>query len=146
MQARAESRHIEMDSIEKGIVNLICQHGIRKLVMGAAVDKHYSKKMMDLKSKKAIYVRLHVPVSCRIQFICKGRLIHTSVGSGTDVSSLDGIDEILTPRKSVGEGSSDEWSDGTDNGLELSTLPQYKESLPCLSPPSVLDGSIDENL
>ncbi|KAM3746571.1 hypothetical protein ACB098_06G211800 [Castanea mollissima] len=136
--ARAESRHIEMDSIEKGIVNLICQHGIRKLVMGAAVDKHYSKKMMDLKSKKAIYVRLHVPVSCRIQFICKGRLIHTSVGSGTDVSSLDGIDEILTPRKSVGEGSSDEWSDGTDNGLELSTLPQYKESLPCLSPPSVL--------
>ncbi|KAM4094713.1 hypothetical protein ACB094_06G214800 [Castanea mollissima] len=70
--ARAESRHIEMDSIEKGIVNLICQHGIRKLVMGAAVDKHYSK------------------------------------------------------------------SDGTDNGLELSTLPQYKESLPCLSPPSVL--------
>ncbi|KAK7824290.1 u-box domain-containing protein 33 [Quercus suber] len=59
--ARAESRHIEMDSIEKGIVNLICQLGMRKLVMGAAADKHYSKKMMDLKSKKAIYVRLHAP-------------------------------------------------------------------------------------
>jgi len=43
MQARAESQHIEMDSIEKGIVNLICQLGIRKLVMGAAADKHYSK-------------------------------------------------------------------------------------------------------
>ena len=43
LQARAESRHIEMDSIEKGIVNLICQLGIRKLVMGAAADMHYSK-------------------------------------------------------------------------------------------------------
>ncbi|KAL4621989.1 hypothetical protein ACB092_06G264900 [Castanea dentata] len=170
--ARAESRHIEMDSIEKGIVNLICQHGIRKLVMGAAADKHYSKKMMDLKSKKANYVRLHAPVSCHTQFICKGRLIHTSVGSGTDVSSLDGIDDFSTPRRSVAGGSSDEWyppaldnstsssrrsvdiarissvrSDGTENGLELSTLPQYKDSLPCLSPPSVLqDGSIDETL
>ncbi|XP_050249613.1 U-box domain-containing protein 33-like isoform X2 [Quercus robur] len=149
--AQAESRDIEMDSIEKGIVNLICQLGIRKLVMGAAADKHYSKKMMDLKSKKAIYVRLHAPVSCHIQFICKGRLIHTSVGSGTDVSSLDGTDDFWTPRGSVAEGSSDEWyppaldnstcssrrpvdiarissvrSDGTDNGLE--------------------DGSIDETL
>ncbi|XP_030929474.1 U-box domain-containing protein 33-like isoform X2 [Quercus lobata] len=178
--ARAESQHIEMDSIEKGIVNLICQLGIRKLVMGAAADKHYSKKMMDLKSKKAIYVCLHAPVSCHIQFICKGRLIHTSelvasidcsVGSGTDVSSLDGTDDFWTPRGSVAEGSSDEWyppaldnstcssrrpvdivrissvrSDGTDNGLELNTLPQYKDSLPCLSPPSVVDGSIDETL
>ncbi|KAF7137996.1 hypothetical protein RHSIM_Rhsim07G0014500 [Rhododendron simsii] len=35
--------HIEMNSIEKGIVKLINQHGIRKLVMGAAADKHYSK-------------------------------------------------------------------------------------------------------
>lgn len=33
--------------------------------------------MMDLKSKKAIYVREHAPVFCRIQFICKGHLIHT---------------------------------------------------------------------
>lgn len=32
-----------MDSIEKGIVELIRQHGIRELVMGAAADKHYSR-------------------------------------------------------------------------------------------------------
>jgi hypothetical protein len=31
-----------MDSIEKGIVELISQ-GIRKFVMGAAADKHFSK-------------------------------------------------------------------------------------------------------
>uniref|UniRef100_A0A2N9FI31 RING-type E3 ubiquitin transferase n=1 Tax=Fagus sylvatica TaxID=28930 RepID=A0A2N9FI31_FAGSY len=201
-----------MDSIEKGIVELISQ-GIRKLVMGAAADKHFSKRMMDLKSKKAIYVCLQAPVSCQIQFICKGLLIHTreagildgagvevrpsqnyktgpsnsvrsqsvgqhigvgttssgqvsfcgeriaSVGSGTDVSSLDDIEELSTPRRSVAEGSSDEWiessiryppgldystssssravdiarissvrSEGSENGLGLSTLPQSKEN------------------
>lgn len=33
---------MEMDSIEKGIVETIYQHRIRKFVMGAAADKHYS--------------------------------------------------------------------------------------------------------
>ena len=33
---------MEMDSIEKGIVEVIYQHRIRKFVMGAAADKHYS--------------------------------------------------------------------------------------------------------
>ncbi|KAF7138987.1 hypothetical protein RHSIM_Rhsim07G0014700 [Rhododendron simsii] len=36
--------HIEMNYIGKGIVELINQHGIRKLVMGAAADKQYSKE------------------------------------------------------------------------------------------------------
>lgn len=34
---------IEMESIENGIVELILELGIRKLVMGAAADKHHSK-------------------------------------------------------------------------------------------------------
>uniref|UniRef100_A0A2N9F7D2 RING-type E3 ubiquitin transferase n=1 Tax=Fagus sylvatica TaxID=28930 RepID=A0A2N9F7D2_FAGSY len=205
-----------MDSIEKGIVELIAQLGIRNLVMGGAADKHYSRRMMNLKSKKAIYVRLQALVSCHVQFTCKGCLIHTregildgaglevrpsqnsktgpsnhvrsqSVGqhigvattSSGQVSSLDGTDEFSTPRRSVAEGSSDEWvessrryppgldnstssssravdiarissvrSEGSENGLDLSTLPQSKESLHCISPPSalVLDGSIDDTL
>lgn len=34
---------IEMDDIAKGLVELIEQHRITKLIMGAAADKHYSK-------------------------------------------------------------------------------------------------------
>jgi len=34
---------IEMESIENGIVQLISELGIRKLVMGAAADRHYSR-------------------------------------------------------------------------------------------------------
>jgi len=34
---------IEMDNVEEGIVNMIVQHGIKWLVMGAAADKRYTK-------------------------------------------------------------------------------------------------------
>ncbi|KAK4578224.1 hypothetical protein RGQ29_028383 [Quercus rubra] len=227
MGVHAESRHIEMESIEEGIVELVCQLGIRKLVMGTAA---YSKRTMDIKSKKARYVRLQASKSCRIQFICKGRLVHTregildgadvevrpnqncktepsnygrsqsagqnigaaptslaqvsfcsernasidySVGSGTDISSLDVTEEFSTPRSRLTEGSSDEWFESSgryppsldyskcsssrsvdiarissvrSEGSELSTFPQSIESPYCLSPPSLLDGSVDETL
>ncbi|KAG5092629.1 hypothetical protein JHK82_051407 [Glycine max] len=92
MGVRAEKLHIEMDSIEKGILELISQHGIQKLVMGAASDKYYNRRMMDLKSKKAISVCKQAPASCHIQFVCKGRLIHTR-----DRSSNEGNADVTSP-------------------------------------------------
>ncbi|CAL0304690.1 unnamed protein product [Lupinus luteus] len=77
MGVRAEKLHIEMDSIEKGILELISQYNIQMLVMGAASDKNYSRRMMDLRSKKAIYVCEQAPASCHLWFICKGHLIQT---------------------------------------------------------------------
>ncbi|KAK7340261.1 hypothetical protein VNO77_20960 [Canavalia gladiata] len=77
MGVQAEKLHIEMDNIEKGILELVSQRGIQKLVMGAASNKNYHKKMMELKSRKAIYVSKEAPAYCRIQFICKGHLIYT---------------------------------------------------------------------
>ncbi|KAG8391839.1 hypothetical protein BUALT_Bualt01G0228700 [Buddleja alternifolia] len=82
---RAEKISIEMDSIEKGIVQLISENGIKWLVMGAAANKSYSRKMKESKSKKAIHVRLEAPSFCHIWFICKGNLIHTRE------SKLDGV-------------------------------------------------------
>ncbi|KAF3975178.1 hypothetical protein CMV_001547 [Castanea mollissima] len=67
---------IEMGDIGKGIVELISHDGIKDLVMGGALDKHY-KEGMGLKSKKAKYVYKQAPLSCRIQFICSGCLINT---------------------------------------------------------------------
>ncbi|XWS35792.1 hypothetical protein CRYUN_Cryun20dG0026300 [Craigia yunnanensis] len=80
---QAEKLYIEMDSIEKGILEMISENGIQMLVMGGAADKHFSKykphkKVADLKSKKAIFVREHAPASCHtIWFLCKGLLIFT---------------------------------------------------------------------
>ncbi|MBA0835363.1 hypothetical protein Goarm_007644, partial [Gossypium armourianum] len=75
---QADALWIEMDSVEKGILEIIARHNIRWLVMGAAADKYYSKKLVELKSKKATFVCQNAPVSCHIWFACKGRLIYTS--------------------------------------------------------------------
>ncbi|KAJ8748935.1 hypothetical protein K2173_013371 [Erythroxylum novogranatense] len=76
MGVPSEKLSIEMGSIEKGILELVSQHGIKKLVMGAAADKRYSRKMMSIKSKKAMHVRLQAPAFCHITFVCKGFLVH----------------------------------------------------------------------
>ncbi|KAM2280342.1 hypothetical protein ACFX1S_041075 [Malus domestica] len=238
MGIRAEKIHTEMDCIEKGIVKLISQLGIRKLVMGAAADKHHSRKMMDLRSKKAIYVCQQAPVSCHIQFICKGHLIHTREGnsdgldtevpllrpspntdieqsphhfrsqsvtikrnnrpkltnpaqdlfrrvrsinlgngsSTTDVTYTDGTDGFSTPRSSYEPGASPvEWdqvssrsvsgystgssaglgdlaliqyekAEGSENGSSDSRSLSHFKDLNHSSPPSVLDGNVDDTL
>ncbi|XP_010426410.1 PREDICTED: U-box domain-containing protein 32-like [Camelina sativa] len=64
-------------NIEEGIVDLIARHKIKWLVMGAASDKHYSWKMTDLKSKKAMFVCKKAHDACHIWFLCKGYLIFT---------------------------------------------------------------------
>ncbi|KAK3037183.1 hypothetical protein RJ639_030076 [Escallonia herrerae] len=92
---------IEMDNIEKGIVEVVAQHGIRCLVMGAAADKHYSeyaasisiiaftKKLSELTSSKAKFVCQQAPVSCDIWFACNGRLIcRRSASISSHVASI----------------------------------------------------------
>ncbi|KAH7863476.1 hypothetical protein Vadar_017977 [Vaccinium darrowii] len=103
----AEVVHIEMNSIEKGIVELIKQHGIRKLVMGAAADKHYSERMLKPKSRKAIYVSLQAPMSCHIWFICKGNLVHTREGRSEGVSMEVAFPTLQAgPNAETGQSSS----------------------------------------
>ncbi|XP_047321779.1 U-box domain-containing protein 32 isoform X2 [Impatiens glandulifera] len=77
---QASSIWIQMDAVEKGIVESIAQHDIRWLVMGAAADNYYSKTMSEIKSKKANFVRHQAPLSCHIWFICNQNLIYTRAG------------------------------------------------------------------
>ncbi|WOL10105.1 U-box domain-containing protein 33-like isoform X1 [Canna indica] len=88
LKVSTEKLVIESDVVAKGLVKLIQEFGIPKLVMGAASDKHYSKKMKDLKSKTAIHVKQHADPSCIIWFVCKGKLIYTREAS-LHVSQID---------------------------------------------------------
>lgn len=94
-----------MRDIGKGIVDLIEQHAVTKLIMGAAADIHYSeyklnanlffifyfyvlyksdcfistgifRGLTELKSTKATFVNLHAHPSCQIWFTCRGILIY----------------------------------------------------------------------
>ncbi|CDY37074.1 BnaA04g26520D [Brassica napus] len=93
---RAEKMFIETESIENGIVQLISELGIKKLVMGAAADRHHSKKMTELKSRKAIFVRREAPAPCQIWFTCKGYLIHTREAADDGASEY-----VASPRPSI---------------------------------------------
>ncbi|MCL7039152.1 hypothetical protein MKW94_002154, partial [Papaver nudicaule] len=106
---KVEKLEIEMDNIEKGIVDLITRHDIKWLVMGAAADKHYWKKMAILRSKKAIFVCKHAQVSCHIWFVCKGCLILTREVS-TGESELQATPPEVVPSETAGAAEPD---DGT---------------------------------
>nr|XP_023886848.1 U-box domain-containing protein 32 isoform X7 [Quercus suber] len=84
----ADKVWIETDNIEQGIVDIVARHDIRWLVMGAAAEKYYSKKLVELKSKKAIFVCHEALTSCNVWFVCKGCLIYTR-GGRKDKSDLE---------------------------------------------------------
>ncbi|KAL3737636.1 hypothetical protein ACJRO7_019209 [Eucalyptus globulus] len=91
MGVPAEKKYIESDSVQKGIVELIRLHGIRKLVMGAAADRRYFRKMTEIKSRKAIFVRDKAHISCQIRFILNRHLIHTR-----EARTAEAIGEVPT--------------------------------------------------
>ncbi|CAN6461652.1 unnamed protein product [Victoria cruziana] len=76
-KVEAEHLIIESEDVGKGVVELVAQHEIGELVIGAAADKNFSKNMKSPTSKKAIYVNQHALPSCRIRFVCKGTHIGT---------------------------------------------------------------------
>ncbi|KAI0528685.1 hypothetical protein KFK09_001227 [Dendrobium nobile] len=84
LKIKAEKIVIEADAVAKGLIEFIAQQGITKFVMGAAADKHYSKKMKAPRSKTATTVRQQADTSCCIWFVCKGNFICTRK---TDISS-----------------------------------------------------------
>lgn len=42
-QVKCEKLVIENDDVAKGITEIVSLHGVRKLIIGAAADKHYSR-------------------------------------------------------------------------------------------------------
>ncbi|KAG6469833.1 hypothetical protein ZIOFF_070766 [Zingiber officinale] len=86
-EVQVEKLVIEADDIGQGLLQLISQHRITNLVMGAAGDKHYTNNMKEPKSRKALMLQQEAASLCKIWFICKGNLICTReaelYGSGT---------------------------------------------------------------
>ncbi|CAN8270036.1 unnamed protein product [Cochlearia groenlandica] len=102
------------NNVGEGIVELIYENNIKKLIMGAAADSHYSEGMVDITSRKAKYVSRHAPQCCKIWLVCNGNLIQTRKGrfdlegsssshssSSESLTSLQGIDSSLTPYEEV---------------------------------------------
>lgn len=82
---------LEINNVEKGIIQIIEEHKIQWLVMGAAADTHYSKQLSELKSSKAKFVCQHAPMHCQIWFTCNGYLIHTRSMNNSLLSSMESL-------------------------------------------------------
>ncbi|XP_062233883.1 U-box domain-containing protein 33-like [Phragmites australis] len=70
-----------VDDVAQGILRLVAQHGITRLVIGAAADKRYTKKMTAPSSKTALSVQQQAHPLCNIWFLCKGNLICTRLAA-----------------------------------------------------------------
>ncbi|KAL2550487.1 U-box domain-containing protein 33 [Forsythia ovata] len=76
MGVQADNVFIEMSNIGKGILQLIAQHGIKRLIMGALAETKNCSKLSEIKSNKAILVCKQAPVTCNIWFICNECLVY----------------------------------------------------------------------
>ncbi|KAL6603387.1 hypothetical protein ACP70R_043748 [Stipagrostis hirtigluma subsp. patula] len=63
--------------VAQGILRLVAEHGITRLVVGAAANKRYHKKMNAPTSKTALSVQQQAHPMCNLWFLCKGNLICT---------------------------------------------------------------------
>ncbi|KAM0877719.1 hypothetical protein ACQ4PT_035309 [Festuca glaucescens] len=77
IKVKCEKLVIENEDVASGLVELIRLHGTTKLVIAAAADKHYSKKLNRPVSKIATEMMQRADPSCKIWFVCKEKLICT---------------------------------------------------------------------
>ncbi|XP_027345004.1 U-box domain-containing protein 33-like isoform X3 [Abrus precatorius] len=79
-KVKASSVMGEADQVQKGIVDLMIRHDIRKLVIGGIPENCMKVKR---KSSKANYVAKNAPPFCEIWFVYKGKHIWTREASET---------------------------------------------------------------
>lgn len=117
MQVDARKLIVSGDDLPGGLVRLVADHGVAELVMGAAADRAYSRKMRAPKSKKAAAVKLMANPSCRIWFVCKGKLICTREASDEGLMSRGEPSTASTsPRPTASDDGSTSKSSSSRHG------------------------------
>ncbi|KAL6642737.1 hypothetical protein ACP70R_020918 [Stipagrostis hirtigluma subsp. patula] len=77
MKVKCEKLVFEDEDVVAGLVELIVVYGVTKLVISAAADRQYSRKMDKPMSRTATEIMQRADPSCKIWFVCKGQLICT---------------------------------------------------------------------
>ncbi|KAL0653132.1 hypothetical protein Bca4012_095823 [Brassica carinata] len=127
----AEKLCVEMDSIEKGIVKMIHENKVRKLIMGATADKHYSTKgrMDEVRALSALLSDFQRLVSSRSS--SNSDMLSGSSKAKSEVEEEEGTSRTSSSR-SVGtlsySGGSEASPSVTEDKSNHSSPPP---SLPC---------------
>ncbi|CAL4923704.1 unnamed protein product [Urochloa decumbens] len=92
MKVKCEKLIFEKEDVVAGLVELIGLHRVTRLVISAAADRQYSRKMEKPKSRTATEIMQRADSSCKIWFICKGQLICTR---GKEVDTAPSVTPLL---------------------------------------------------
>ncbi|CAO2040145.1 unnamed protein product [Urochloa humidicola] len=95
---------VATDDTARGLVQLVDDHEVTELVMGAASDRAYTRKMRAPRSKKALTVQRKANPSCKIWFVCKGNLICTREAS-EGAHRVESSTASTSPRSSTSDCS-----------------------------------------
>ncbi|KAF8697858.1 hypothetical protein HU200_035350 [Digitaria exilis] len=76
-KVHCEKLVVEKEDVVTGLVELIVLHRVTKLVISAAADRQYSRKMDKPKCRTAAEIMQRADPSCNIWFVCRGQLICT---------------------------------------------------------------------
>ncbi|PNT67845.1 hypothetical protein BRADI_3g32787v3 [Brachypodium distachyon] len=75
VKVKCEKLVVENEDVVSGVVELIASRGVTKLVISAAADRQYSRKLDRPVSKTAAAIMQTADPSCKIWFVCKEQLI-----------------------------------------------------------------------
>ncbi|CAH9072560.1 unnamed protein product [Cuscuta epithymum] len=93
LKVKASIITLEADQIKKGLVDMVNEHKIRKLVIGAIPDCRKEKRS----SRKASYVEQNAPSFCEIIFVNKGKLVFTRQATGFNSNSVVAQSPVCLP-------------------------------------------------
>ncbi|KAL3743538.1 hypothetical protein ACJRO7_018765 [Eucalyptus globulus] len=116
--------YAEMEDVGQGIVELVEQHCIRTLVMGAAANSHYIEGMAQLKSTKAMFVNQHAHPSCEIWFICRGNPVYLRESrSSTSYPYIATSSQPMSSHVQSGQSTAGSDNSGSDSSEVADNLP-----------------------
>lgn len=121
----------ESDQVRKRIVDLVNEHGIKKLVMGAVPENWIKVKKS---SSKASYTAKNAPSFCQMWFINKGKLLWTRGAS----ESSNYLPTIRQQDSCTLRSHSARFSAGTTNWVQTEAV--YGEADLSLTFPSLTSG------
>ncbi|XP_057826119.2 U-box domain-containing protein 33 isoform X2 [Cryptomeria japonica] len=84
-QVKAEILFVEKDDVAKGIVEVVSEKGVEKLIMGTTSAGGAISRRMRMRTRgKADYVRRHAIESCDVWIVCKEKLVLHKESSPVD--------------------------------------------------------------
>uniref|UniRef100_A0ACD5U5C8 Uncharacterized protein n=1 Tax=Avena sativa TaxID=4498 RepID=A0ACD5U5C8_AVESA len=119
LKVKCEKLVIEKEDVASGVIELIGLHGITELVVAAAADRQYSRKLDRPMCRTAAAIMQRADPSCKILFVCKEQLICTRDTEVETPSAPTAPLLLPNPDHEVLQVSTSQEEDDDDGGIDI---------------------------